>query len=362
MQDGIGETDMTTMKRLGLAVAAVAMVAALGSAATAESYFYRSGMSAPGPQLELTLTGSPLVRINGSMIVEASAKNGSGGYDMSVTGTLPSGLTRGPARVSGSPSQAGSFPVSFNVTDRRTGRTSSKAVTIVVAPLATVSGPSSIAARIGSTAVSQSFSAPGAFGTVAWTASSLPAGLSIDGASGLVSGTATSSFSSAVTISAKDGADGSTVSKQVTVSAKGAPSFAVASISGNAGTALSRTFVTSDLLGSTSFTATGLPSGLSINSNGLLSGTPSAQTSGTATIKMVDNFDGLSQESSVPYVIGAPLGPKWVITGGGPQTYATSNWQSCASYGGVGNACNQQGNTYNCHQYSAYRYEMTCQY
>jgi hypothetical protein len=121
----------------------------------------------------------------------------------------------------------------------------------------------------------------------------LPAGLSIS-SSGLISGTPTAASSGSVTVTAKDptGASGAatfsfTVSMAgahtVTVTNPGAQSWTV-------GTAVSlQVQATDSASGQTlTFSATGLPAGLSISSSGLISGTPTAASSGSVTVTAKD--------------------------------------------------------------------------
>ncbi len=111
----------------------------------------------------------------------------------------------------------------------------------------------------------------------------LPAGLSVDTTLGLISGTPSAGGTASVSISATnvDGTDTQTLVLTINPAAPGNTSALAAS--GTAGTAFSYQIAASN--SPTSFNASGLPAGLSIDtSNGLISGTPGA--AGTASVTL----------------------------------------------------------------------------
>jgi len=111
----------------------------------------------------------------------------------------------------------------------------------------------------------------------------LPAGLAINTATGLISGTPTAAGTSSVTLSAANAAGAGTGTLTLTVNA-GTPAITSSSTaSGTVGSAFSYQVTASN--NPTSFGATGLPAGLSINATtGLVSGTPTA--SGTSSVTL----------------------------------------------------------------------------
>jgi hypothetical protein len=135
--------------------------------------------------------------------------------------------------------------------------------------------------------ITASDSAPSA--TLTYSATGLPPGLSINSATGLISGTPNSAASSpySVTVTATDNAnfDGSIaftwdVTDTVTVTNPGTQS----SVSGTAITPLLIAASDSSPSATLTYSATGLPTGLSISSSGLISGKPT--TAGSYSVKV----------------------------------------------------------------------------
>jgi hypothetical protein len=132
-------------------------------------------------------------------------------------------------------------------------------------------------------------------GTLSYSATGLPAGLSISSSTGVISGTASTAGTSTVTVTGKDSTGptgsatftwtvGSPASNKVTVTNPG-------SQTGTVGTAASlQISATDSASGQTlSYSATGLPAGLSISSTtGLISGTPTTAADSTVTVTATD--------------------------------------------------------------------------
>ena len=93
------------------------------------------------------------------------------------------------------------------------------------------------------------------------------------------------------------------------------------------GTAVSLTVTASSSAGKTlTYSATGLPAGVSINSStGLISGTPSAAASGTATVTASDSTPA-SGSASFSWSVGTSGGGGNVITNGGFESGSLSGW------------------------------------
>jgi hypothetical protein len=117
-----------------------------------------------------------------------------------------------------------------------------------------------------------------------YNATGLPGGLSVNTGNGVISGTPTTSGTSSVTISATNvgGTGTATLTLTINSSSGSAPSITSStSASGTVGTAFSYQITASN--SPTSYNATGLPGGLSVNTtNGVISGTPT--TAGTSTV------------------------------------------------------------------------------
>ena len=175
----------------------------------------------------------------------------------------------------------------------------------------TVTNPGSQTSTTGSAASLQISASDSASGqTLTYSATGLPTGLSIS-SSGLISGTpsAAGSFSVKVTATDSTGASGSasftwTVSSStsgntVTVTNPG-------SQTGTVGTAASlQVSATDSASGQTlTYSATGLPTGLSISSSGVISGTPSAAGSFSVTVTAEDTT-GAAGSASFTWTISS---------------------------------------------------------
>ena len=163
-------------------------------------------------------------------------------------------------------------------------------VNSVVANTVTVTNPGTQTSTVGSAVSLQIQASDSASGqTLTYSATGLPAGLSISSASGLISGTPTTPGTSPSTVTAKDttGASGS-ASFSWTVNPVAANTVTVTnpgSQTSTVGTAVSLQIQASDSASGQTLTysATGLPAGLSISSaSGLISGTPT--TAGTGSV------------------------------------------------------------------------------
>ena len=162
----------------------------------------------------------------------------------------------------------------------------------------TVANPGAQTSKAGTAASLQVQASDSASGqTLTYAATGLPAGLSINSSTGLISGTPTTAGSSTVTVTAADttGASGSatfswtvnpaSTGNTVTVTNPGSQTW-------TAGTAASLQIQASDSASGQTLTyaATGLPAGLSINSStGLISGTPTAASTGSITVTATDS-------------------------------------------------------------------------
>jgi hypothetical protein len=115
-------------------------------------------------------------------------------------------------------------------------------------------------------------------------AAGLPAGLSVNTSTGLISGTPSAEGSSTVTLSATNAAGTGTATLTLTVTAPPAPTItSPTTASGTTGVPFAYQITATDA--PTSFDATGLPAGLTVNtSTGLILGTPAAAAVTTVTL------------------------------------------------------------------------------
>jgi hypothetical protein len=170
-------------------------------------------------------------------------------------------------------------------------------------------------------------------GSLSYKASGLPAGLSINATTGVISGTATTAGTSSVTVTGTDstGPTGSatytwnvgTTSNTVTVTNPG-------SQTGTVGTAASLQIAATDSASGQTLTysATGLPAGLSISSStGLISGTPTTAGSNSVTVTAKDTT-GASGSATFSWTISAAggCGAQQLIQNGGFATGSLTPW------------------------------------
>jgi serine protease len=123
--------------------------------------------------------------------------------------------------------------------------------------------------------------------SLTYSATGLPAGLSISG-SGLISGTPTATGTSSVVVTATSGTASGSATFSWTVNPASVETVTVTnpgSQTGTVGTAVSKQITATDSQGKAlTYTATGLPAGLSISSSGLITGTPTTAATSSVTV------------------------------------------------------------------------------
>ena len=238
------------------------------------------------------------------------------------SGTLPPGLSVDPSTgtISGTPTTAGSYGVTVTATDD-SGFSAEVSFTWTVTNSVSVADPGA-QSGVSGTAIAPFVVAAtdsSSTATLTYSASGLPPGLSIDPATGTVSGDPTTAGIYAVTVTAADdaGFSGSTsfswtVTNTVSVTNPGGQT-------GASGTAVTPVAVSATDTSSTAaltYAATGLPPGLSIDpTTGVISGTPTIGGSYSVTVTVTDDASYADSTSFAWWVTDAVT-----VTGPGDQT------------------------------------------
>ena len=152
-----------------------------------------------------------------------TATGGTGAHTFSVTsGTLPSGLSlnKSTGVISGTPKTANTYNFTITATDSL-GITGSKLFTVLINPALTVGPANLVNGQVNETSYSQTIVATGGTGadTFKVSSGSLPAGLALNAATGVISGTPTTAKTYKFAIKATDtvGATGSSKSYTVVI-------------------------------------------------------------------------------------------------------------------------------------------------
>src|SRR4051794_25978597 len=160
-------------------------------------------LSAP---VSATNPGNQAGTVGVASSLQLAATGGTSPYTWSATG-LPAGLSLNPSTgvISGTPSAAGAFTVTVTATDAATPThtTDSATFTWTISAPVSASNPGNQAGTVG-LASSLQLAATGGTTPSTWSATGLPAGLSLNPSSGAISGTPTTAGTSTVTVTVSD--------------------------------------------------------------------------------------------------------------------------------------------------------------
>lgn len=255
----------------------------------------------PPPSLPAGVVNTPYTAI-------FSATGGVGGYTFSVvSGTLPAGLQLSSGVISGTPTAIGSFSFTLQVTDSA-GNTASSPVTIRIAPLPLTLTTGPLANTQVNTPISIQFAGSGGIPPYTFVEfGALPPGTQITSA-GLLSGTPTKAGSYPFLLFLND-TTGASVSKNYTLNVA-VPGLLITPPSplpsGQINVPYTTQLAATGGIGPPyTWSATGLPSGLSLASNsGLIAGIPRA--AGTFTVPVtVSDYSGTTETQNYTLAIAA---------------------------------------------------------
>lgn len=228
-----------------------------------------------------------------------SASGGTPGYTFVVSaGTLPAGLTLSASGVlSGTPTASGSFNFTVTATDSGAPTSGSRAYTLTVAganvTLPATTLPAGTAGQAYSSAITPATGGIAPY-SYALTAGALPAGITLNTSSGTLSGTTTSVGSFNFTVTATDSTSGTpsqgTRGYTLNIAAR---TIAVAPSTvptATRGTAYSQTLTASGGTAAYTYAITSgaLPAGITLASNGTLSGTATLEGTFNFTVQATD--------------------------------------------------------------------------
>jgi len=244
-----------------------------------------------------------------------SASGGAAAYTfVRSAGSLPTGLSLNSSTgvISGTPTAAGTFNFTVTATDANSF-TGSRAYSLTVsAPTITIS-PTTVSAATVASAYSVTVSASGGTASYSYAITgSLPAGITMNSVTGVISGTPTAAGTFNFTVTATDSSTGTgspfSGSRAYTLTV-GAPSLAISPTSGTVLTgsvsaAFSQTFTASNGTAPYTYALTinsgTIPTGLSFStSTGVLSGTPTSAGPVNFTVTGTDSSTGAGAPFSV---------------------------------------------------------------
>ena len=244
--------------------------------------------SAPA-ELRVTTSSLPSGVVDHAYSAQLTAFGGTTPYQWSASG-LPAGLTLSPeGLISGTPTGPATGSVNVTVTDANSVSASATlplTVTDSVDPLAITT--TSLPGGVVGSPYSANLGAEGGVQPYTWSATGLPAGLQIS-AQGQISGTPTAASTSRVTFTLTD-ATSTAVQTVLTISIT-TPLTVVTNALPNSVVAIpyGANVVAQGGVTPYSWTATGLPSGLSISSSGQISGTPTSAGTSSVNVRVTDD-------------------------------------------------------------------------
>ena len=275
-------------------VVAISVSTPLGgtSVATSADLFTYGTVTVTSPGAQSNLAGAAITRLVVTAVDSSSIAT------LTYTAPLlPPGLTINPGTgaISGAPTTNGVFYVTITVTDNLgLSGTATFTWTIINTVLVATPANQSNVSGTAIAALANSASDSSSTATIIWSATGLPAGLSVNPANGTITGMPTTAGTSNVTVTATDNADfaGSasftwTITNTIAVTNPGPQSDP----SGSAITALA-ILATDTSAATISWSATGLPAGLSINAaSGTITGNPSTGGSSSVTVTATDTSE-----------------------------------------------------------------------
>ncbi len=270
----------------------------------------------------ITTVSLPNGEVNVAYSQTLGAIGGSIPYAWSVSvGTLPPGLSLSPATgiISGTPTTAGTYGFTVLLSDS-VGGSASQPLSIVVIAGLTITTTSLPNGEIGF-AYSQILGSTGGSLPYTWSVSagSLPAGLLLAPATGIISGTPTTAGTSSFTIQLIDNIGG-IATKPLSITINALPSISTTSLGpGDVGIVYQQTLGANGggIPYTWSISVGALPAGLSLGaSTGIISGTPTIVGTSSFTVRLIDSFGAITTKPLTIVINAAPSITTTLLPGG----------------------------------------------
>jgi len=288
--------------------------------------------------ISITTSSLPADTVNIAYNQTLAATGGTGALTWSLNaGSLPAGLSLTAAGViSGTPTASGTSNLTAKATDT-VGASATKALSIVVNAALSITTSSLPGGAVG-VAYNQTLARSGGTTPFTWAISSgsLPAGLSLVGSTGVISGTPTASGTSNFTARVTDNV-GATATKALSIAVTATLTITTSSLPADTvGVAYSQTLAASG--GTTPYTwaisSGSLPAGLSlVAGTGAITGTPTTSGTSNFTARVTDNVAATATKA-LSIVINAAVS---ITTSSLPaDTINVAYNQTLAATGGTG--------------------------
>ena len=293
--------------------------------------------------LTITTTALPSTRLGVSYSQTVAAVGGTTPYHWSITsGTLPPGLSLTAAKgiLSGTPTAAGNFPFAITVTDK-SGAKGTASLAIQVIPSSLSITTSSLAAGTAGVGYSSTLAATGGTPGYTWSlaAGSLPPGLTL-APNGTISGVPTTRGTSTFTVNVNDSSNPAlTQSATETIVISASPlqitTSSLPSGSVGAGYSSGLTATGGTAAYTWSITAGSLPAGLTLASNGTISGTPTTGATSTFTVSVHDSGNPVQTQSATETIVVSGTALKITSSTLPSATVGTAYSSTLAASGGT---------------------------
>jgi Putative Ig domain len=295
----------------------------------------------------VTTTSLPVVTGGVSYSAHLAASGGVKPYTWAITqGSLPAGLTLVPATglIAGRASIAGTSSFTAQASDSENPAVTASAnlsITVIVPPLAITT--TSLPAATADVSYSAKLAVSGGIAPDTWsvTQGALPAGLTLNGTTGAISGKPTAPGTMSFTVAVSDAENpAAAASASLSISVTAAPLvITTGSVlpTGSIGAPYSVKLAADGGLTpySWSLTAGALPAGLKLHATGVISGTPAGAAASTFTVQVSD-AENPSVTRSATFSLGVAATPLQVTTTALPgATVGAAYSRSLAATGGV---------------------------